>query len=82
MFLTFFFIVLFLFFYRSHVRKELWKSGGLVGAHGRRWYEVSSHLIIVLHKNFEKVFFSKRSGEFDFGSVCIFIIAIFTNWQF
>ena len=27
--------------YRSHVRKELWRSGGLVGAHGRKWYEVN-----------------------------------------
>ena len=52
--------MLFLFFYRSHVRKELWKSGGLVGAHGRRWYEVGSHLIIVRHKNFENIFSPKE----------------------
>ena len=31
-----------------------------MGAHGRRWYEVSSHLIIVLHKIFDNVFSPKE----------------------
>ena len=44
-----------------------------MGAHGRRWYEVGSHLIIVRHKNFENIF-SPKEVESLILILCVFLL--------
>ena len=53
------------------MRKELWRSGGLVGAHGQKWYEVRDDISWKMHLHQT----SKRASEDFFAQWAILYVS-------